>query len=182
VAGTPSAYQLSPWYFYDSSSAIANAYKTTFTSAALVCNVGMNAAAGQVGAVNPKNQLPPVVNVTMVALDEDSAKKLVEKYAQINGVTLDGNTQGSPYLWLDQAGQNAGGLDYSKLFTDQSAGPGTSNSGIPLEGPLGTSATAGDVSDLNSLQQILIAERLTYRIFTSNVVIRGAKWSRVESH
>jgi hypothetical protein len=87
-------------------------------------------------------------------------------------------------LWLNQAGSQVG-VTYGNLFTDQSSGPGTSDRGTALEGPLGTSASAvasGDISDLNSLQQILIAERLSYRIFTSNVVIRGAKWSRVESH
>jgi hypothetical protein len=36
-------------------------------------------------------------------------------------------------------------------------------------------------SDLNNLQQILIHEGLTYRVFTTNVTIRGAKWSRVQT-
>lgn len=40
--------------------------------------------------------------------------------------------------------------------------------------------TPGD-GDLYKLEQTLIGLRATYRIFSSNVIIRGAKWSKALS-
>ena len=40
----------------------------------------------------------------------------------------------------------------------------------------------GYAQDLQTLQNTLLANRLDYRVFTSNVSIKGAKWSRDQSH
>ena len=61
------ATQLSGSYSYDSTATNANA------------------------TLNPKNQLPPVVNVTMVAIDENSASRLANRYgASIPDLGLNG--------------------------------------------------------------------------------------------
>jgi uncharacterized protein (TIGR02599 family) len=86
--------------------------------------------------VNPKNQLPPLVQVTLVALDETTAARLA------NGST-------PPTFGLES------------LFT----------SGQP------TSA-ARYADDLQKLVDTLNARRLSHRVFTTNIAIRGAKWSR----
>jgi uncharacterized protein (TIGR02599 family) len=86
--------------------------------------------------VNPKNQLPPLVQVTLVALDETTAARLA------NGST-------PPPFGLES------------LFT----------SGQP------TSA-ARYTDDLQKLVDTLNARRLSHRVFTTNIAIRGAKWSR----
>ena len=156
-----SPYQLCPYYIYDSS---------------LTSNPGVSATGSAAATINPKNQLPPIIQVTMVAVDERSAKRLDEKY----GTGPNGTGQGSPYMGLDKAG-NPLGVTFTNLFTDQSTGPGTAGSGHPAGGTARHQRDRRPRSDLNSLQQILIHEKLTYRIFTSNVTIRGAKWSRVQT-
>ena len=83
--------------------------------------------------INPKSQLPPVVQVTLVAIDEISAARMA------NGLT-------PPAL---DASLDAGFLDSTKFD-----------------------------ADLVTLQKTLTDQRISYRVFTSNVSIRGAKWSR----
>jgi uncharacterized protein (TIGR02599 family) len=160
-------------YYYDSTQTI---------------NPGPYAAGASTAQINPKNQLPPIVNVTMVAIDERSAKRLDERY----GTGPTGQNQGSWYMGLDQAANNVPGCpQFQTLFTNQNVQDG---GGTQLEGPLATpsSLTQTDQSDLNYLQQILIhamdipgatsqPEPITYRIFTSNVTIKGAKWSRLQT-
>jgi uncharacterized protein (TIGR02599 family) len=154
-------WQLCPYYIYDSTQTI---------------NPGPIAAGSLTGQINPKNQLPPVVQVTMVALDERSAAKLDLKY----GTGPSGQGQGQPDMGLQQASQNCPweSVLFNQLFTNQASGSGT-----PLEGPLGlpSNLQQSDQNDLNYLQQVLIHEGLTYRIFTTNVTIRGAKWSRFQT-
>lgn len=104
---------LAPTYSYDSTATNSNA------------------------AINPKNQLPPVVDVAMVAIDESSAIRL----AQTHGTTMPDFGQGG-------------------LFTD---------------------ATKMD-ADLKNLQNTLIAQHVTFHVFTTNVAIKGAKWSRAEQN
>ncbi len=83
---------------------------------------------------NTKNQLPPVVQVTIVAVDEASAKKLA------------GNTTNAA----------TGGLEYGTLFRK----------------PEDYDA------DLAAFEkQLAVTQRVAYRVFTTNVSIRGAKWS-----
>jgi uncharacterized protein (TIGR02599 family) len=85
--------------------------------------------------INPKNQLPPIVQVTLVAIDETSANRIA------NGATPPA---------IDAT------LD--TLFTD----------------------TSQFNADMDSLQKILSGMKppVSYRVFTTNVSIRGAKWSR----
>jgi uncharacterized protein (TIGR02599 family) len=95
--------------------------------------------------INPKNQLPPVVQITMVALDEKSAVRL----EQTHGTTM-------PDF----------GLNMGSLFVNASQ----------YEGDL----TVDPDDGTTSLEEGLIDQNLNYRIFTTNVSIRGAKWSTEE--
>jgi uncharacterized protein (TIGR02599 family) len=101
--------------------------------------------------LNPKNQLPPVVQIAMIAIDEASAQRLE---------TLNpGQTDlGLPDLFTSTSG--AGG----KMFTDSTK--------------LTSSSTPPVVGDLEQLEQKLVQKKLSYRIFSSNVALKGAKWSR----
>ena len=87
--------------------------------------------------LDPKNQLPSVVEVTMVAIGEPSAIRL----AQVNGTT-------------------APDFGVSSLFSDPSL----------------------LASDLNKLELKLNGMHVTYHVFSSNVAIKGAKWSRDETN
>lgn len=82
--------------------------------------------------INPKNQLPPVVQVTMVAIDEDSAARL--------------------------AAQGIDDLGVGHLF--------------------GTNTPENFREDLAKLEETLQGYNVKYRVFTTDVPIRGAKWSR----
>ncbi|MEQ1843001.1 MAG: hypothetical protein ABL994_21575, partial [Verrucomicrobiales bacterium] len=97
--------------------------------------------------LNPRNQLPPVVQVAMVAIDEPSARKLEDKFGS------------DPYL----------GIDYSRLFRDPNV----------LDDDLGT--LEPNDGDLSKLEAILTARKASYRIFSTNVSIRGSKWSRSQA-
>jgi uncharacterized protein (TIGR02599 family) len=88
--------------------------------------------------------LPPVVQVTMVAIDEISAKRM----SATDVANLDAELAG--------------------LFTNAS----TSNAGIY------STDLRQNTTNTNNLESYLIAHKMNYRIFTSAVAIRGAKWSR----
>ena len=87
--------------------------------------------------LNPKNQLPPVVQLTMVAIDDRSAEKL-----DLTGVA------------------QADVFKMATLFTD----------------------TRNLTTDLATLEGTLAARHLRYRIFTTNIHIRAAKWSREQTN
>ena len=88
--------------------------------------------------LNPKNQLPPVVQLTMIAMDDKSAE------------TLD----------LDSTKADVFAIVKSNLFAD----------------------TRKFTADLATLEGTLATKRLRYRIFTTNVHIRAAKWSREQKN
>jgi len=92
--------------------------------------------------LNPKNQLPPVVQVTLVALDEASYNRY-------------------------QAGTAMPDL-VAGLF--QAPGD-TTNSSNP-----------GYAKDMQTLETTLRANKLNYRIFTTNVSLKAAKWSRAQAN
>lgn len=94
--------------------------------------------------LNPRNQLPPVVQVVMVAIDEPSARNIEDRYG----------TQ--PFM----------GLDYSRYFTNPTTLEDDPNTPQPNDG------------DISVLESMLAAKRASYRVFSTNVSIRGAKWSR----
>jgi uncharacterized protein (TIGR02599 family) len=108
------------------------ATKDDSTGTALCPTYGYDSTAtNSTALLNPKNQLPPLMQVTLVAIDETSAKRME------NGTTM-------PELGLDT------------LFTDA------------------TQMSA----NLRTLEQTLISKNSNYRIFTTNVSLNGAKWSR----
>lgn len=123
---------LSPGYFYSSAGKSASgSVMTTMADKNL----------------NPKNQLPPVVQVTMVAIDEASALRMTE---------ADNNNL-----------QNR----IERLFTLASA----------YEIDLKRDYTR-DVANDPSLEAYLIQHKINYRIFTTNVSIKAAKWSREQKN
>jgi uncharacterized protein (TIGR02599 family) len=82
--------------------------------------------------LNPRNQLPPLIQVTMVAIDEASASRIGESgHARI----------------LDAV---------ASLFQSASE----------------------YAKDLKSLEEELKSLGVSYRVFTTQVVLKGAKWSR----
>ena len=85
--------------------------------------------------LNTHNQLPPVIQVTMVAVDETSAVRFANTYSNLMSAN---SPQG-----------------YANLF--QSA------SNLP--------------TDLTTLGSILAAKLINSRIFTTDVMIKAAKWS-----
>lgn len=143
------AAMLSPYYVYDST---------------LTLNPG--AGGSDTGVINPKNQLPPILTVTMVAIDERSAERLADKYCQ--GAAQGAPTASQAAMGLDIAASKVG-VNYSNLFTDAMRLEDDTSSSQPGDG------------DLYDLERILTNEGCTYRVFTSNVSIRGAKWSRVQT-
>ena len=118
-AGGYSDGSLAPAYLYDST--VTNADKT----------------------LNSKNQLPPVLQVTMVAVDEASFDRA-------------------------QTGSMAPDLGLGSLF--QSVGD-TIDPTKP-----------GFARDLRTLEVTLREKKLNYRIFTTNVSIKAAKWSREQAN
>ncbi len=125
AAGDPDLSPIAPRYEYDSSPV-----------------PGAPDARYNKGITNPKNQLPPLLQVTMVAVDEAGAQKLGYSQATLDPLGLSSKFKESK--------------DYSEdLLT----------SGPP-----------------DSLENKLIAKRVNYRVFSTNVVIRGAKWSREQSN
>lgn len=116
---------LAPKYAYDS---------------ALTMNDGQTASDAR---TNPKNQLPPVLQITLVAIDETSASRL--KLGSTSGDVFKLNTKFT---------------DTRKYTTDLVVKPGA----------------AADAS----LENTLIDKKVNYRIFTTNVPIRAAKWSRAQ--
>ena len=86
--------------------------------------------------IDPKNQLPPVVQITMVAIDEVSANRVAD-----GGAPPD--------------------FGISTLFQTDKAGSANRY-----------------LTDLETLQQTMSEQRMGFRVFTTNVSIRGAKWSR----
>ena len=131
---------LAPAYKYDS----------TIVPAASSNSASANSLSGSL--LNSFNQLPPVVQVIMVAIDEPSARRLEDLYGS------------DPYLGI---GTNPDPITGKTLFTDPAALNDSS------------SGTAGD---LTRLQNLLSSSshpniRAAYRVFSTNVTIKGAKWS-----
>jgi uncharacterized protein (TIGR02599 family) len=101
--------------------------------------------------LNTINQLPPVVQVVMVAIDEPSARRLEDLYG----------TSDQDYLGINYYPDPVTGLN---LFTNPAS--------------LDDNASTGAKGDLTRLQDLLVSKKASYRVFSTNVSIRGAKWSR----
>jgi uncharacterized protein (TIGR02599 family) len=112
--------------------------------------------------INPKNQLPPVLQVTMVAIDEVSAARLASRAS----TSADPGSQTSKDLGLETAKF----FNDSTKLEDKASGPPEEREGdlTKFQAKLNGLATPDDL-------------KLTYRVFTTNVSIRGAKWSKAQS-
>jgi len=110
------AYSLASNYVYDSS-----------------INQNSNSASAQDKAcLNTHNQLPPVVQVTLIAVDETTAVRFPVPYSNL-----------------------ASTFSASNWFTN----------------------AANFQSDLSNCQSYLSTNNFNFRVFTTDVMIRGAKWS-----
>jgi hypothetical protein len=137
---------LAPNYIYDSSTLTFRSKRFGSAVAPIYLSEGaqlVNASNPQEAAqINPKNQLPPIVQVTMIAIDERSAARLA-----------------------DRSAANAIG-DLSKGLFEVACSVGTrANAETQYE------------RDLKEMENRMISGGITYRMFTTNVSIRGAKWS-----
>jgi uncharacterized protein (TIGR02599 family) len=101
------------------------------------------------GVLNTKHQLPPVVQVTMIAIDELSAQR-----ANLRLPTDDPfGVQNANFL--TNASKQSEDLLYNSLDSTPSA---------------------------SSIEKRLIDRKLNYRIFSTNVHLRGAKWSKAQTN
>lgn len=120
---------LSPFYLYDSTSTSNYSASSPNTSPP-----EPDTPRSRID-LNPKNQLPPVVQVTMVAVDEASF------------------------------------LRFQSYQPDQTQPPDFSSFSSGA-----SSSKYGE--DMQALQITLQKKRLNYRVFTTNVSLKSAKWSR----
>jgi uncharacterized protein (TIGR02599 family) len=137
---------LSPNYLYDSSLLTFKSQRYGSAISPVYLNEGaklVTASDPQEAAdINPKNQLPPIVQVTMVAVDEPSAARTED------GGVKDGIqklTQGLFEIACPPGTRSNGETQYNK--------------------------------DVKEMEQRMVNAKMTYRIFQTNVLIRGAKWS-----
>lgn len=112
------AHSLAPNYIYDSST-----------------NLNVALAYPKNAILNTRNQLPPVVQVTLVAVDEASAVRIPSLYAGLS------NTVG-------------GYFNDASLFSN----------------------------DISLLQSNLAAKGISFRVFTTDVMLKGAKWSSSQTN
>jgi uncharacterized protein (TIGR02599 family) len=118
---------LAPGYFYDSSPPAESSTDPRYRD----------------GRLNPVHQLPPVLQVTLVAIDERSAANLGLDASTVDAFGLEEKFKASAMMSADLL-------------------------------------NAHDPED--SLESRLIARRTSYRIFSTNVIVRAAKWSREQTN
>ena len=127
IAKTGGAMELAPNYNYDSTADGDSA-----------------AGSGDRSNVNTRNQLPPVVQVTLVAIDEQSAGRI------------------SP----------SGHAELAELVKGKFKKASDYSADLSLNNELPNGAT---------LENKLVSMKVNYRVFTTNVPIRSAKWSRAQA-
>ena len=122
---------------------------TSYTDSSLAPGYTYDTTSPGAGSSDPnldsRNQLPPIVTVTMVAVDEVSFNRY-----QGSRTTMQTD------LGLDNLFQKVG----------------------DTQNP----ATAGFAQDLQTLEHNLQLDRLSYRVFTTDVGIKSAKWSRLQQN
>jgi uncharacterized protein (TIGR02599 family) len=96
-------------------------------------------------SLNSKHQLPPIVQVVMIAIDEMSAERLARDYA------------GKPSM----------GIEYGTLFTRPDLLEDDPSTSLPGD---------GDIEKFTSMLTEKL--RISSRVFSTNVSVRGSKWSR----
>ncbi len=112
---------------------------SSYTAASLSPNyvyssaTNLNSSTGDV-RLNTRNQLPPVIQVTIVAVDEASAIRFPSVLANLGNDSPQG---------------------YGDLFTN----------------------AANFDADLLTLQGMLATNKINFRVFTTDVMVKGAKWS-----
>jgi uncharacterized protein (TIGR02599 family) len=106
-------------------------------------NYGWNSLTNWTTGAQPTqmHQLPPMINVTMVAIDEAAANRLINP--TVTDVTTAITALGLPN-------------NYTSLFTTDSQYD----------------------TDLQSVENALVARRIPYRIFSSTIPLRGSRWSQ----
>lgn len=143
--GHPNLYDdssLSPYYLYDSVSTSNNSENSPYYVASAPADL------------NPKHQLPPIVQVTMVAVDEVSFRR----YQNTRSVD-------------DQANKPP---DFS-----MPAGSSTSAANPVFRS---NSKSIAYAQDLQTLQANLQSYHLNYRVFNTSVSLKAAKWSRLQTN
>lgn len=143
-----------------------NSPKPYNRSSGVVWNGVLTDNVAEIGGVNPVNQLPPVVQVTMIAIDERSAKRLAELHGPNSS---------------DTANKYTLGFDLSQRFLtacsfNRAESP-TTKKGTPFTRSKYESYMDQDIDEYC---KELAAQGVTFRVFSTNVSIRGAKWSRAQ--
>ncbi|WP_156344979.1 hypothetical protein [Verrucomicrobium spinosum] len=132
--GSACDYDIAPSYFYDSREFQLSAPTNSGTD-----------RNGTLLIQASRHQLPPVLEVTLIALDDASW-----------GNYLEGGGDESKYL------------EYVRAHF-QSVGTVTNRNSSSYEGTLRT--------DLANLETMLAGDKVAYRIFSSSVELRSAKWT-----
>lgn len=107
--------------------------------------------------LNPLNQLPPVVHVSMVAIDKTSSERLV---THPSGNALEELTE-----LLEERFSRGSNVDAHYLEGSILKAASNRNDLALMEEDIQTFAASKST-------------KITYRIFSSNISIRGARWSR----
>jgi hypothetical protein len=168
-AQNPPWYLLCPDYTYDSTLLPTGGAPPSPAQAPVNygAQVVSSTNAGDAGGIDPRNQLPPEIQVVMIAIDERSAQRLL---------ALTNPSAASATTFSALSDPTFGGIyapGGTQLFTTALAGR------TNYTNQLGDAETAG--TDLYAFTQSLVAQKLTYRIFSTTVSIRGAKWSRAQT-
>lgn len=100
-------------------------------------NLNISVPNNQLGTLNTHNQLPPIVQVTLIAVDESSAIRFTNAYSTLASTFTANN-------WFTNA------ANYS--------------------------------ADLSSCQTYLSSKQINFRVFTTDVIIKGAKWSSSQTN
>jgi uncharacterized protein (TIGR02599 family) len=118
-----------------------SAYSNSSLAPDYIYSSATNRNSGQNDArLNTRNQLPPVIQVTIVAVDETSAIRFPSALANLTNVSSQGG--------------------YGDLFTN----------------------AANFETDLRALQRSLSTNKINFRVFTTEVMVKGAKWSSAQTN
>jgi uncharacterized protein (TIGR02599 family) len=121
-----------------------------------------------IGWLNSKHQLPPVLQVIMVAIDEPSAQRLQEQFQVSNPLASATDIPGLGITVASSGFQQylSGG---TQLFTNPLLLEDTYTAGTKTPG------------DLSIFEAQLQSRKISYRIFSSKISVLGAKWSRAQN-
>lgn len=158
----PATVELAPYYFYNSR-LWADATKT-----------GPTAAATSPLAIATRNQLPPQVMVTMVAIDEASAARLQALQTTMSTMPTFSDA-GAANSTLPNGLYNTSGVP--QVFLQASTPPQDAVLNSTGTGYVSANLNNQYQTDLANLEQALVNEHITYRVFSTNITILQAKFS-----